>query len=274
MKKALITLVLVSGLLSISTSAKANYLNGNSYAAEATKSATAKKNVRVYKITTGKYESENKASFFGYLRKGTTVKRSNYVMSTGGWIIKSGKYYHNKRTFFLIAKGDWYYKSKHVVKPTHHVIHKENYKIAKYSTFSSHRFKIGYLNDIDHNYKFYKYDKDMGIPGTQVAFTIKNSLIPLRVKKSGIDADGYNVVDVMYKGTHASEEMFSGANAVHPYNTYKTDSNTVSSETTPYSGKAVLKKSINTNKIKFWLYSTGGKSTLYQKIKGGWIYNS
>ena len=111
MKKVLLGTTLLSTLFLFSSSVNASYLNGNSYAAEATKHATAKKTVRVYKVTTGKYEANNHYTFYGYLHKGSSVKRSSYLMSTGGWVIKSShKYYHNKRTFFLVAKGNWYYK--------------------------------------------------------------------------------------------------------------------------------------------------------------------
>ena len=91
--------------------AQASYLNGNDYAATATKSVIARKTVRVYKVRTGDCEANNRFSFYGYLHKGSRVHRSQWFMSTGGWIIKSPhKYYHNKRTFFLVAKGNWYYK--------------------------------------------------------------------------------------------------------------------------------------------------------------------
>jgi len=111
LKKTLIAITLLSSLFLFSSTADASYLNGNSYAAEAKKSATARKTVRVYKVTTGNYEANNHFTFYGYLHKGSKVKRSSYLMSTGGWIIKSPhKYYHNKRTFFLVAKGNWYYK--------------------------------------------------------------------------------------------------------------------------------------------------------------------
>lgn len=94
-----------------SGNAHASYLNGNNYAASATKRVTVKKTVRVYKVTTGRFEAENHFKFYSYLHKGSHVYRSPWFMSTGGWVIKSPhKYYHNQRTFFLVAKGNWYYK--------------------------------------------------------------------------------------------------------------------------------------------------------------------
>ncbi|MTV81327.1 hypothetical protein [Secundilactobacillus folii] len=100
-----------TGLTISNTDAKASYLNGNDYAREATHLVTAKKTVRVYKIRTGNCEANNHWSFYKYLHKGSRVYASQYFMSTGGWIIKSKNiYYHNHRTFFLVASGHWYYK--------------------------------------------------------------------------------------------------------------------------------------------------------------------
>lgn len=106
-----IALSLGIGLAATHTTASASYLNGNDYAREATHLVTAKKRVAVYKIRTGNCEANNHWTFYKYLNKGSRVYASRWIMSTGGWIVKSKKvYYHNSRTFFLIAKGNWYYK--------------------------------------------------------------------------------------------------------------------------------------------------------------------
>jgi hypothetical protein len=101
-----------TSLVTTSTTASASYyLNGNDYAREATHLVTAKKTVRVYKIRTGNCEANNRWTFYKYIHKGSRVYASHWLMSTGGWIVKSKNvYYHNPRTFFLIAKSNWYYK--------------------------------------------------------------------------------------------------------------------------------------------------------------------
>ncbi|VDG17565.1 hypothetical protein [Lactobacillus brevis] [Lactiplantibacillus mudanjiangensis] len=98
--------------LTIFTSAQASYLSGNSYATMATRRVKITKNVNVYRCKTGQYEATNHFTYVGKLHKGAHVKISNWLMSTGGvWVVKSARYYHNSRTFFVIsAKGHHWYK--------------------------------------------------------------------------------------------------------------------------------------------------------------------
>jgi len=252
MKKALITLVLVSGLLSISTSAKANYLNGNSYAAEATKTAFAKKTVRVYKITTGHYESENQATLYGYLYKGTKVKRSNYIMSTGGWIIKSHKYYHNKRTFFLVSKKGWYNSNSNNKNSTNTTQKPKlnnydlDYPVARKSlkdcidhyVYTNSDANIDYPSGLatnDENYAKNKYAVKIILPG-----------IPMKLIKLYSD-ENLKMAKVEYNG----QEYVTGADPrfgdIVPYNT-SISKRTVTSSVKPTNKSAVLLNSNN-----FWV---------------------
>lgn len=168
----------------------------------------------------------------------------------------------------------YYYKTKTIAKhPTESgKIYKSNFKVAKHTEFSS-SYRTGYLDNVSKNYKFYKYDSDLKGPGTKLAFKIKNSLTPLKVKKSSVDGDGNKTLEIIYKGTHAIEEDFSDYHTVYPYNTGKVNKTTVSSATTPYSGKAVLKHGIKPSKIKTWMvHKSGNKFAIYKHVKGGWQY--
>lgn len=112
--KYIASALLVAGITgsTLTTVADASaYLNGKVYARTATKSTKAKRTVKVYKVTTGKAEYQNKWKAYGHLRKGSKVKRSGNIMSTEGWIISSPKKYHaTKRTFYIIPSGahKWY----------------------------------------------------------------------------------------------------------------------------------------------------------------------
>lgn len=98
-----------------STVQASSYLSGNSYAKKATRYVKVTKKMPVYKVKTGKYEATNKFTRYGSVKKGSKVYISKWLMSTGGvWVIKSKKYYHNKRTFFVVpgTKANWYKKIK------------------------------------------------------------------------------------------------------------------------------------------------------------------
>lgn len=141
MKKYKLFLVAASlfiALISLgSTTANASYLNGNSYAAEATRRVTTKKSVKVYMVETGKYEAANKFYSYGKIKKGTTLKASYYLMSTGGWIVKSNKYFHDKRTFFIVPGGqhNWYKKA---AKKSYKSFH--SYRVEAKKLYSSNTF--------------------------------------------------------------------------------------------------------------------------------------
>ena len=60
---------------------------------------------------------------------------------------------------------------------------------------------------------------------------------------------------------------------INPYNTDKVDGATVSSQTTPYSGKGVLRHDINVKKLKTWMMDKPhDKSAFYKRVNGGWKY--
>lgn len=167
---------------------------------------------------------------------------------------------------------DYWYKSKTIAKnPTESgKVHKSHFKVAKYSGFVSGAYRTGYLSDSETNYKFYKYDSELEGPGTKVAFKISNSLTPIKAKKSNTAG----LLDVKYNGINAVEDDDSDYHTVLPYNTDKLDGSTVTSHTTPYSGKAVLKHGTNSKKIKTWMTDQpGNKSAFYKRVKGGWKYN-
>ncbi|WPC18285.1 hypothetical protein N6G94_04610 [Pediococcus inopinatus] len=113
-RKIILTFFLTSFLILVApTNVHASkYLSGNSYAKEAKAHIVAKKTVKVYKMTTGKYEAANHAHYYGTIKRGTALYRSAYLMSTGGFIVKSRKYYHNSRTFFIVPQmsSNWYTK--------------------------------------------------------------------------------------------------------------------------------------------------------------------
>ncbi|WP_203637365.1 hypothetical protein [Levilactobacillus wangkuiensis] len=91
----------------------ASYLNGNEYAAMATRRVKITRTVHVYRVRTGKYEAANRFTDAGYVHKGAHVKISHWLMSAGSvWVIKSPhKYTHNSRTFFVVAaKGHHWYR--------------------------------------------------------------------------------------------------------------------------------------------------------------------
>lgn len=153
-------------------------------------------------------------------------------------------------------------------------VHQGHYTVAKYSGFTTKSYRQGYLIDPERNYTFYTFDKALGRSGKNKAFTIKNGLTPLKVKKNGKNSDGVKVYDVLYQGVHASEEYWTGYSTVKPYNTSKLDSTTVTSETTPYSGHAVLPHGTKASQIKIWMVDKpGNKSAFYKHVKGGWQYS-
>ena len=91
--------------------ANASYLNGNDYAKMATRYVRVTKSMPVYRCKTGNCEANNRFHRYGTLKKGTKVYISRWLMSTGScWVIKSHKYYHNRRTFFAGPgmKVNWY----------------------------------------------------------------------------------------------------------------------------------------------------------------------
>lgn len=108
------TLLLILGFLGLNSknqNVKASYLNGNSYASMATRHVVVTRRMPVYKCRTGKCEAANRFHRNGSVRKGTKLYISRWLMSTGScWVIKSRRYYHNRRTFFVVPgrKANWY----------------------------------------------------------------------------------------------------------------------------------------------------------------------
>lgn len=90
-------------------------LNGNDYGEQATMNVLITKDVDVYKVTTGRFEAENKFDKDSVLTDGSTVKLSEWKMSTGGLrIVSSQKYQSSENNFFVVycAKNDtsWFKK--------------------------------------------------------------------------------------------------------------------------------------------------------------------
>lgn len=168
---------------------------------------------------------------------------------------------------------DYYYKTKAIAKhPTikHYKTHKGNFTVSQYSDFSSSEYRTGYIDSTEANYKFYDYNKELEGPGFKKVFTVKNSLVPLKVKK-GMNSDGETIYIIMHDGILGAEG--DDYVIINPYNTEKVDSTTVSSQTTPYSGKGVLRHDINVKKIKTWMMDKPhDKSAFYKRVKGGWKY--
>lgn len=115
MKKKIVILIgiLTLGLLFTcnNQTTEARYLNGNSYARLATRHVRVTRTMPVYRCRTGKYEAKNHFYRVGKVRKGTKLYISKWLMSTGAcWVIKSHKYYHNRRTFFVVPgrRANWY----------------------------------------------------------------------------------------------------------------------------------------------------------------------
>lgn len=109
------SILLIFAFLGISNKTQASYLNGNSYARKATRHVRVTKTMHVYRCHTGKYEAANRFYSSGKVKKGTKLYISRWIMSTGGvWVIKSRKYYHNRRTFFVVPgmKANWYKRIK------------------------------------------------------------------------------------------------------------------------------------------------------------------
>ena len=112
-KRILLFLAIISfGLLGLSHTDQeaSSYLNGNDYARAATRYVKVTRKIPIYRVRTGRYEAANHFYKAGYVKKGTKLHISYWIMSTGGWIGTSKKYYHNSRTFFLISAkhADWY----------------------------------------------------------------------------------------------------------------------------------------------------------------------
>ncbi|MCK8607245.1 hypothetical protein [Apilactobacillus ozensis] len=91
--------------LSINTNA-----SGYSYRKLAIKSVITTKSVKIFKGTTGKYEAANKFKYAGHVKVGSHIKVSDYYMSTGGWIIKGGKYNTSGKHFYIVStdKTHWF----------------------------------------------------------------------------------------------------------------------------------------------------------------------
>lgn len=131
-------------------------------------------------------------------------------------------------------------------------VHKANYRVAKYTGFTK-SYRTGYLTNRQWNYSFYKLNKALNKPSKTVAFKIKNSLTPLKVKKTGVNGEHETAYAVKYHKKVATEEYWRSYSTLYPYNSSKLDATTITSQTTPYSGKAVLPHGTKTSKLKVWM---------------------
>ena len=112
----LATLLCIIGISTFNTkTAKASYLNGNSYTDMCTRYVKVVKPINVYKVRTGKCEAMNHFKYIGKIKKGSHIWISHWLMSTGGgWVvINDGKYYSTRRTFFFAHnpnsnRANWY----------------------------------------------------------------------------------------------------------------------------------------------------------------------
>lgn len=153
-------------------------------------------------------------------------------------------------------------------------VHKAHYKVAKYTGFSSKHYRTGYLTNRQWNYTFYQLNSTLNKPSQKAAFKIKNSLTPLKVKKTGRNSDHETAYAVKYKQKLATEEYWRSYSTLYPYNSSKLDATTITSQTTPFSGKAVLPHGTKTSKLKVWMtIKHGNKSVFYKHVKHGWKYS-
>lgn len=67
-------------------------------------------------------------------------------------------------------------------------VHPTKVKVAKYTGFSSKTYRTGYLTNRQWNYTFYKLDQATHKPSNKAAFQLKDSLIPVQVKKAALTA--------------------------------------------------------------------------------------
>ncbi|MFC6259865.1 hypothetical protein [Levilactobacillus fujinensis] len=184
------------------------------------------------------------------------------------WVLHSGKYTTNGTYTYAVNRKKnvyyWYAHGKHPTKPA-------NFKFAKFSQFSTSTYRPGYADIyMDGSQKFYS-----GQPHTKAVFKLTDNLHPLQVKRS---ATSSTTLDVLFNGKSAQVTPTNkDALSVYPYNSEKLDYESVISQASPYSGKAVLPKGFNMKKITWW-DQTGvdadGDDTdaYYRLVHGGWVY--
>ncbi|MEJ6400992.1 hypothetical protein [Nicoliella lavandulae] len=112
MKKFLVLLLASTAfLLMINTNAEAR-ISGYSY--KTNNKVTVTKSKKVYKVTTGNYEAANKFKYVGDLATHSTIKVSNWLMSTGGgYAIKGYQFQPTKDSFYFVFSGEnssWFKK--------------------------------------------------------------------------------------------------------------------------------------------------------------------
>ncbi|UQS85668.1 hypothetical protein MOO46_03715 [Apilactobacillus apisilvae] len=110
--KKVIPVILPLLILFFTFSTNASAISAHEYGSTAKTSVKTTKNVKVYKVTAGKFEAANKFTYTGHIKKGTHLKVSNYFMSTGGYVIKNKHYRVTHKTFYLVPEmnGHWYKK--------------------------------------------------------------------------------------------------------------------------------------------------------------------
>jgi len=182
------------------------------------------------------------------------------------WVLHSGKYTTNTTYTYTVKRSKnvfhWYAHGKHPTKPA-------NFKFAKFSKFSTTTYRPGYADVyMDDSQKFYS-----GQPHTKAVFKVTNNLQPMQVKQSTLSS---KTLDVFFNGKRAQvTPKDSDALTVKPYNSEKLDYETIISQASPSSGKAVLPKNFNMKNITWW-EQVGWKddddtSLAYRLVHGGWV---
>ncbi|MBW1605882.1 hypothetical protein [Lactobacillus sp. Sy-1] len=99
---AVIIAALLFGSLTYPSVARA--ATGYGYASTANHQVKTTKTVSVYKVRVGKDEADNHFTKAGKIKKGTHLSVSDWVMSTGGGYVVTGKYHWKptSKTFYFV----------------------------------------------------------------------------------------------------------------------------------------------------------------------------
>lgn len=255
-----------AGLVVSETTAHALQNEWNSYHwVTITKNVT----VNTFKITDPMYKS--------YIVNSHTIKRgSHYKLGHFGtnfaWALESGKYNSSSHYAFVPDKSandaSWFKAGIHKLskpKPKYsgYPLHKGNYKIAKYSSFSRDEFRTGYYDPTFLPTTLLNKD------GQKDVFKLTSGATPLSVKIVYNDSWEEDQLMVQYQGKTAYADLMD----ITPANVDKVDTDQVSSAYAPFSGKAVVPHGMKSSQIKYWYQDTGSGDVLWQKVKGQWQYH-